>query len=137
MSLLSEKFSKVDKVLGKKENLLLEKEMIENTYKDNEILQKYIKVLKSIDKIEKEDKANKDTLYDLMMEEDVDCLDGKNCQVTLKKPYIKKEFDLKGFTKYIDEQIKDKYYKYYLEIYNKFVKDKSVKGNVTIKILKD
>ena len=98
MSLLSEKFSKVDKVLGKKENLLLEKEMIENTYKDNEILQKYIKVLKSIEKIEKEDKANKDTLYDLMMEEDVDCLDGKNCQVTLKKPYIKKEFDLKGFT---------------------------------------
>lgn len=131
MSILTEKFSKVDKVLGRKENLLLEKEMIENTYKNNEVLQQYIKVLKEISKIEKDEKANKDSLYELMLEEDVDFLDGKNCQVTLKKPYNKTEFDLKGF---MEVHTKNKWY---MEIFDKFVKNKTVKGNVNIKILED
>ena len=38
---------------------------------------------KSLSKIEKDEKANKDSLYELMLEEDVDFLDGKNCQVSL------------------------------------------------------
>lgn len=142
MSLLTEAFKKYDKLQGKKDNLELEKSMIEDTYKDNEILQRYIKLIKQINKIEEEDKAKKDNLYALNQEQDepLDMLTGKNCEVTFTKPYTKNNWDSKNFEIdffNIDEDKEKTKYKYYKEIYTKYCKKTNVKGSAKVKLLKE
>lgn len=90
--------------------------------KDNEALMAYFTLTKKLEEnIETIEQSKKD-LYEPMLEKNCDYLEGKSVSVSLKKPYIKKEFDKETF-------IKD----YTEETYNKYLKEKEVKGNCTIK----
>lgn len=125
---LQELFKEVNTLIKKLNDLNDIKLNIEITNKDNEILQNYIKTLNKIEDINKEIKKIKDNLYESMLNEDIDLLEGKYCDVSLKKPYYKTDFNLKLF-------LQD--YKPTNSLYKKYVDKKLIKGNINIKLLNE
>ena len=90
--------------------------------KDNEALMEFFELSKKLEENQaKIDKGKKD-LYLPMLEKECDYLEGKAVSVSLKRPYVKKEFDKELFVNDYDE-----------ETYNKYMKDKEVKGNCSVK----
>lgn len=143
MSKLTEAFKKYDNKKGRRANLQLEKEMIEGTYKDNEILQRYIKIINQINKIDEEDKLDRDNLNSINRAEDGDNVNelvGSNCEVTFSKPYSKDNFEVKSFLQdfgKIDENKEKMKYRYYSEVYKKYYKQTTVKGSAKVKLLNE
>lgn len=125
---LQELFKEVNTLIKKLNDLNDIKLNIEITNKDNEILQNYIKTLNKIEDINKEIKKIKDNLYESMLNEDIDLLEGKYCDISLKKPYYKTDFNLKLF-------LQD--YKPTNSLYKKYVDKKLIKGNINIKLLNE
>lgn len=126
MSKLSEDFNRYDKAQEKKIELLRQKELMEEQFKDNEVLKSYLKILKKIDKCNKEIEDGKTYLYEGMLDEEIDMLNGAVCDVSIKKPYIKSSIDTTKFLK--DNQPGSK-------LYQKYVTQKSVKGNIIVKLV--
>lgn len=124
MSKLTEEFNKFDNKQNKYLKLLSDITEFELLNKDNEILKKYRQLLKQKENIEKDMKDYKDILYSEMLKEDMDLLEGKYINVSLKRPYYKTDFDITQFKKD---------YKPTSSMYKKYVKQKLVKGNVIIK----
>ncbi len=124
MSKLTESFEKFDNKQNRYLKLLADIAEFELLNKDNEILKKYRQLLKKKEDIEKSIKEDKDILYTQMLEEDMDLLEGKYINVSLKRPYYKTDFDLTQFKKD---------YKPTSSMYKKYVKQKLVKGNIIIK----
>ena len=124
MSKLTEEFNKFDNKQNKYLKLLSDITEFELLNKDNEILKKYKQLLKQKENIEKDMKDYKDILYSEMLKEDMDLLEGKYINVSLKRPYYKTDFDITQFKKD---------YKPTSSMYKKYVKQKLVKGNVIIK----
>ena len=123
MSKLVERFEKIDKAVGKVDSLRIELEVFAAQNKDNEVLKHYIKLLKQIEKYEEEILQYKN-LYEEMNDMELDCLDGKNCTVTLKKPYYKETFNTKQFKKDYAPDSK---------LYKKYITQQLVKGNTMFK----
>ena len=98
--------------------------------RDNELLQQYIQLLAAREKLQKSisEKTDKDLLYEKMIQDDVDCYDGSNITVTLKRPYVKTTVDSKKFIE--DNPIGSK-------LYNKYMKETVCKGNVILKIIEE
>ena len=128
MEKLNDVFKKVNNLIKKLNDLNDKKLDIEVLNKDNLVLQEYIKTLNKIDSVNKEIKDIKDVLYEHMVNEDIDLLEGNYCNITLKKPYYKTDFNLKLF-------LED--YKPTNSLYKKYVDKKLIKGNVNIKPLKE
>ena len=128
MEKLNDVFKKVNSLIKKLNDLNDKKLDIEVLNKDNLVLQEYIKTLNKIDNVNKEIKDIKDVLYEHMINEDIDLLEGNYCNITLKKPYYKTDFNLKLF-------LED--YKPTNSLYKKYVDKKLIKGNVNIKPLKE
>ena len=124
MGKLTENFNKFDNIQNKYLQVQADITEFEIKNKDNEVLQQYKKLLDKKQKIENSIKEYKDILYTGMLEEDLDLLEGKYIDVTLKRPYYKTEFDLSKFKKD---------YKPESSMYKKYVKQKLVKGNIIIK----
>ena len=125
---LQELFKQVNTLIKKLNDLNDTKLNIEITNKDNEILQNYIKTLNKIEDINTDIKKVKDNLYESMLNEDIDLLEGKYCDISLKKPYYKTDFNLKLF-------LED--YKPTNSLYKKYVNKKLIKGNINIKLLNE
>lgn len=125
---LQELFKQVNTLIKKLNDLNDTKLNIEITNNDNEILQNYIKTLNKIEDINTDIKKVKDNLYESMLNEDIDLLEGKYCDISLKKPYYKTDFNLKLF-------LED--YKPTNSLYKKYVNKKLIKGNINIKLLNE
>lgn len=127
---LEDKFKRLDRKASDIENLKLEKEQIEGTYTDNEILQRYIAICKKIEKQEAKlsDKVLKDQLYVEMLDTDKPRLVGNYLSISLTKPYIKTSVDSTKFIK--DNKPGSK-------LYEKYVKETEVKGHVSIKSVEE
>lgn len=134
MSKLTENFKRLNEVIEEEKNLIIEKLSMGATYKENIELQRYIAIEKRLEAISKKRDEAKKLFYDLMLEGDIDILNGKACDITLKKPYLKREFDLKQLLEDYNKQPDDERLKYIVEHY---VSDKTVKGNVSIKDVPD
>lgn len=124
--LMTEAFEKADKTNNKLDTLKYEIASFENDNKDNEILKEYIKLLNQKEKYEKYLNDVKAQLYENMMIVDIDALNGKTLDANLTRPYIKREILLADFIKDNPEGSK---------LYNKYVRDKQIKGNVKLKNL--
>lgn len=120
---LKENFEKVNNVLLAKKQLELRRIELEKII-TNKALQEYIEVRKELKAADEELANAKIYLYEGMMEEDIDSLDGTTCNVTLKRPYVKTAIDTKKF-------LAD--FKPETAMYKTYVKETEVKGNITIK----
>ena len=119
-------FNKLDKLAKSKHELEVLKHSIEKEFKDNEILKKYINTIKKIDKVDKKLDEAKSYMYDMMQDIEDPILTGEYLQITLKKPYIRKQMNM---TKFLED------YKSDSKMYKKYVEEKLVKGNVNLKFL--
>jgi len=124
--LLEEDYKRTKKFVSKKKKLEQELVAFELMNQDNEVLQKYMKLLKDLDDVNKGIEEAKKTLYEEMLDQDETKYECEEYKVTLKKPYIKREFNSEAF--YEDYAPNSRMYK-------KYVNEKEVKGNVSIKIL--
>lgn len=124
--LLDEDYKRTKKYVTKKKKLEKELTAFEILNQDNEVLQKYMKLLKDLEEANKGIDDAKKTLYEEMLKVDESKYECEDYKVTLKKPYIKREFNSEAF--YEDYAPNSRMYK-------KYVNEKEVKGNVTIKIL--
>lgn len=124
--LLNEDYKKTKRNVVKKKKLEKELAAFEIMNQDNEILKQYIKMLKDLEEANKGIEESKKTLYEEMLAEDESKYECDEFKVTLKKPYTKREFNSEAF--YEDYAPNSRMYK-------KYVNEKEVKGNVTIKIL--
>lgn len=124
--LLDEDYKRTKKYVSKKKKLEKELAAFELMNQDNEVLQKYMKLLKDLEEANKGIDEAKKTLYEEMLAEDETKYECDEFKVTLKKPYIKREFNSEAF--YEDYAPNSRMYK-------KYVNEKEVKGNVTIKIV--
>lgn len=124
--LLDEDYKRTKRFVSKKKKLEKELAAFEIMNQDNEVLQKYMKLLKDLEEANKGIDEAKKTLYEEMLDQDVTKYECEEYKVTLKKPYIKREFNSEAF--YEDYAPNSRMYK-------KYVNEKEVKGNVTIKIL--
>ena len=124
--LLEEDYKKTGKFISKKKKLEKELTAFEIMNQDNEVLQKYMKLLKDLEEANKGIDEAKKTLYEEMLDQDETKYECDDYKVTLKKPYIKREFNSEAF--YEDYAPNSRMYK-------KYVNEKEVKGNVTIKII--
>ena len=124
--LLDEDYKRTKKYVTKKKKLEKELAAFEILNQDNEVLQKYIKLLKDLEEANKGIDDAKKTLYEEMLKVDESKYECEDYKVTLKKPYIKREFNSEAF--YEDYAPNSRMYK-------KYVNEKEVKGNVTIKII--
>lgn len=124
--LLDEDYKRTKKYVTKKKKLEKELDAFEILNQDNEVLQKYMKLLKDLEEANKGIDDAKKTLYEEMLKVDESKYECEDYKVTLKKPYIKREFNSEAF--YEDYAPNSRMYK-------KYVNEKEVKGNVTIKIL--
>lgn len=124
--LLDEDYKRTKKYVTKKKKLEKELAAFEILNQDNEVLQKYMKLLKDLEEANKGIDDAKKTLYEEMLKVDESKYECEDYKVTLKKPYIKREFNSEAF--YEDYAPNSRMYK-------KYVNEKEVKGNVTIKIL--
>ena len=123
---LTENFNKLDNTILKKEKLENAKIIFEEKYKDNEVFKAYKELLDQLEEADDEINKAKTYMYESMLDSDVDYLVGVGCEVTLKKPYTKKTFNSKQF--YAD-------YQQGSEMYNKYITESQVKGNISIKVL--
>lgn len=128
MSKLSDDFNKYEKALETKQEVEQSIKNFERDNKDNEVLKQYLKLLKKLEKAEKEIDSGKTYLYEGMMAEEIDMLNGAVCDITLKKPYDKTNIDTKKFL--TDNKPGSK-------LYEKYVSVKEVKGNIIVKMIKD
>ena len=126
MGFLNENFQKVDDTIKRKDQLEKEKIAMELVFKEHELFSKYLEILKDIEMCDKELEDAKTYLYEGMLDEDIDFLDGQFCNVTLKKPYYKRSFNMEAFTKD---------YKPESKMYKKYIKTTLVKGNINLKKL--
>lgn len=126
MSNMSENFKFIDRLQGRIHKIQKEKEEFEKQNKDNEVLKQYIKILQEEKELNSNMKEYKDLLYEDMLHEDIDELNGNHLDITLKRPYYKTEVLTKKF-------LKD--YKEGSKLYEKYVTKKQVKGNLIIKEL--
>ena len=124
--LLDEDYKRTKKYVTKKKKLEKELAAFEILNQDNEVLQKYMKLLKDLEEANKGIDDAKKTLYEEMLKVDESKYECEDYKVTLKKPYIKREFNSEAF--YEDYAPNSRMYK-------KYVNEKEVKGNVTIKII--
>ena len=124
MSRLTEAFNKFDNNQNRYLKLLSDIAEFEYENKDSEILKKYKQLLKKKDDIEKAMKDAKDILYKEMLEEDMDLLEGRYIDISLKRPYYKTDFDITQFKKD---------FKPNSSMYKKYIKQKLVKGNIIVK----
>ena len=123
MSSLNDLFTKTNKTIGDRERLLKSKKDMEDNCKDNEQLKEYINIIKQIEKLDKKVEESKSTMYDSMLENDIDYLDGTHCAITLKKPYFKTVIDTKKFLEKNQPGSK---------LYNAYVVQKVIKGNIIL-----
>ena len=126
--ILTENFNKLDNTILKKEQLENAKMIFEDKYKDNEIFKAYKELLDQLEEANDEINKAKTYMYESMLDSNVDYLSGVGCEVTLKKPYTKRTFNSKQF--YAD-------YQQGSEMYNKYITESQVKGNVSIKVLEE
>lgn len=128
MSKLTEDFKKLNKMVSKKSALAVLKEQFEFENKDNEVLKTYIKLLKAMEKQDKAIETIKPTLYEEMVSEDIDDLQGDFCAVTLVRPFVKTNIN-------IDRFLED--FKPGSKMYERYVETKDNKGHIKIKVLED
>lgn len=124
MGKLNELFQQYDNMRRVYNKLVQDILIYEVENKHNEILNKYVTMLKQKEEFEKTMKTYEGNLYSSMLEEGIDLLEGTEVDVTLKKPYYKTEFNFKAFKED---------YKPTSSLYQKYVKEKLVKGNVILK----
>lgn len=127
MNNLGKLFKKFDRMLGKRKELLEEKKEIEKQSKDNELLARYLEIVAEISKLEKDNKDMYSELYDNMSLEQIDLLEGKNCNITLKHPYERISFNTKLFLQEHSPRTK---------LYKQYVTKEAVKGNIMVKEVK-
>ena len=113
----------VDKAVQDELSLTYKKMMMEQTYKDNEQLQEYIKLLEDLDKARQIQEGAKE-LYEKMNELNIENYDGAHCKVVLKRPYERRQINSTEF-------LKD--FKPNSDMYKKYVEVKVIKGHVTLK----
>ena len=123
---LSSQFEKLEETINKLSTLNIQVEMYLDSFKDNPVLKGYIDLINQINECNAEITKAKDYLYESMLKENVDVLDGTYCQVTLKRPYNKTSVNTKKFLKDYTEDTEE---------YKKYVNIKQAKGNVSIKTL--
>ena len=123
---LSSQFEKLEETINKLSTLNIQVEMYLDSFKDNLVLKGYIDLINQINECNVEITKAKDYLYESMLKENVDVLDGTYCQVTLKRPYNKTSVNTKKFLKDYTEDTEE---------YKKYVNIKQAKGNVSIKTL--
>lgn len=128
MSKLSDDFNRYEKALETKQEVEQLIKNFERDNKDNEVLKQYLKLLKKLEKAEKEIDSGKTYLYEGMMSEEIDMLNGAICDISLKKPYDKTNIDTKKFL--LDNKPGSK-------LYEKYASVKEVKGNIIVKMIKD
>lgn len=125
---INDSFNKVDQAVLQRKELLKKKLIFEKVNKNNSVLKEYIDILKGIEEADKEIEASKAYMYDLMLEKDTDLLEGKNINISLKRPYEKTSLNSKLF-------LED--YKPGSRMYNKYVRKTICKGNITIKEIEE
>lgn len=121
---VSKEFEKVD--TASYENVQIRdllKQLLENN-KDNEALMEYATLSKKLEENEEVIDNGKKILYEGMNYQDIDEMNGNCVDAVLTKPYIKKEFDK---DKFIEDNSEEEYNKYLIE--------KTVKGNVKLKLV--
>lgn len=123
---LEGQFKKVEDTINKLSTLKIQMEMYLDSFKDNQVLKDYLDIVNQINECNTEINNAKDYLYESMVKEGVDMLDGTYCQVTLKRPYNKTSVNTKKFLKDYGEDTEE---------YKKYVNVKQAKGNVSIKTL--
>ena len=113
----------VDRAVAEEASLEYKKQMIEELYLDNEVLQDYIKVLAEIERVRKVQEDAKQ-LYTQMHELNIDGFEGTFCNIVLTKPYDRRQINSsKFFSDYKPESAE----------YKKYVEVKQVKGHITLK----
>lgn len=119
-------FSKFTRLIKKQKKLKDNLKLLEIENKDNELLQKYIKMLKDIDAVaESIELAKKGYLYDSAVLSPDTPLENEYVKVTIVKPYNKEEFNKDEFKKDYGEET---------EMYKKYFTQKSVKGSIKYKV---
>ena len=122
---VKEKFDKIDKTFTRETKLLAEKELIEKQYCDNAILQRYVKIIKELEKITQLQNSSKE-LYEEFERLELPRLTGKNCELVLTKTYMKTQINSKQFLTDFKPDSK---------MYQKYVEQKPVKGHLSLKRL--
>lgn len=122
---LQEKFKKIDRTFIRESKLLGEKELIEKQYSDNAVLQRYIKIIKELEKLTQLQNSSKE-LYEDFERLEIPRLTGKNCELVLTKTYMKTQINSKLFLTDFKPDSK---------MYQKYVEHKPVKGHVSLKKL--
>lgn len=128
MSKLTEDFKKLNRMISKKSALTVLKEQFELENKNNEVLKSYIKLLKDIEKQDKAIESVKPVMYEEMLSEDIDDLQGDFCTVTLVRPFTKTNINR---DKFLDD------FKPGSKMYEKYIEVKDNKGHIKIKVLED
>ena len=119
-------FNKFTKLIRKYKKVQTELKELAMLNKENEELQRYIKLLEKLDSISKDlDIARKGYLYESAIKVPNANLENKDVKVTITLPYSKKDFDTATF---------EKDYGPDTEMYQKYMITKQVKGNIKYKI---
>lgn len=128
MTIIESHFKEIDNLIKSNKELEDLLKYLEKNFKDNKELMQYIKVTKKLNKNNDKLSKYKDLLYEDMLNENINTLDGKYCQVNLKRPYYRTQFKLKEFL----ENVKPSN-----PIYKKYVEQNLIKGNIRLKILEE
>lgn len=119
-------FSKFTRLIRRYKKVQTELKELEMFNKDNAELQQYIKLLGKLDDISSDlDKARKGYLYESAIKVPNAVLENTDVKLTITMPYDKTEFDTKTFEEDYGPET---------EMYKKYMKIKSVKGNIKYKI---
>ena len=123
---LNDDFSKFTKLIRRYKKIQTEIKELEMFNKDNVELQKYIKLLEKLDNISLDlDNARKGYLYESAIKVPNAELENSDVKLIVTFPYDKTDFDTKTFEKDYGPET---------EMYKKYMKTKSVKGNIKYKI---
>ena len=123
---LKSDFSKFTRLIRRYKKVQTELKELEMFNKDNAELQQYIKLLEKLDDISSDlDKARKGYLYESAIKVPNAVLENTDVKLTITMPYDKTEFDAKTFEEDYGPET---------EMYKKYMKIKSVKGNIKYKI---
>lgn len=121
---LENQFKTVENTINKLSTLKIQMEMYLDTHKDDEVLKGYLDIVNEIQACNEEIDKAKTYLYESMLQEDIDILNGTYCDVTLKRPYDKTSVNTKKFLRDYGVDTPE---------YQKYVNIKQAKGNITIK----
>ena len=121
---ISKEFEKVDNASYENVQIRDLLQQLLDSNKDNTALMEYATLIKKLEENTEIIDNGKKVLYEGMNYQDIDEMNGKCVDAVLIRPYIKKEFDKE---KFIEENSE--------EIYNKYLAEKTVKGNVKIKLV--